>query len=704
MSETQVEPVMGSNVVPRTECADIPQGNTNEETAEISGEAETTPIETEVKEDNIRAMIKLTEDPAFKGLIRPLTASELAALTEDVRIHGPRDPLVVWKGRNIILDGHHRYEICQKHGIPFKIAELEFPNDTEAKIWMLKNQRGRRNMNESQRAMAAVTLESLYSEQAKERMGARTDLGLDLDPSEAGRSAEKAAKDMGVSHQTVSFAKKVTTSGIAELKQMVEANKIAVSTASKVAELSEEQQKTVCAKIEAKAAKKVQDGKNSSRVTSSEVEQIIENLKAPKPKVKTTEQNIAMVEQRLKSTVKVLSGIDTTTQREKLSTLLELAEEISQKVKAIGLKSPAEEHEVEIPPTECQLETNAQLLKTFLDSVAPTKKGIKLKFDSDGLRITELNETKAFVSSAFLPRGYFSKYELEPCEVCLRDIGDLLPNLWKGKVQIFIEPETTYHHDRMMKIYSGYEEGGVMHEAQIPLTKPEFIRKDIEAPQFDPSCRVVVSISSKDFAESLRDIPRTKVDLDGKKRFARYAAFSMEDSLLKVKAREDGSIQKIPCNVNEQGEVDSEFDVSHISDGDIGKMIEKADTIALGMGKDYPLIMDLVLGKMEVRYIMAPLVAEDDPDEYEIYRGVWCHSNGEPVLDDQGNPILEDQERPEAENIVDGESEEAKEAETEKSADMENTGNLETTEGRQPGNDEPGEDSISDIPAEDGNT
>ena len=163
------------------------------------------------KEDNIRAMIKLTEDPAFKGLIRPLTASELAALTEDVRFHGPRDPLVVWKGRNIILDGHHRYEICQKHGIPFKIVELEFPNDTEAKIWMLKNQRGRRNMNESQRAMAAVTLESLYSEQAKERMGARTDLGQDLDPSEAGRSAEKAAKDMGVSHQTVSFAKKVTT-------------------------------------------------------------------------------------------------------------------------------------------------------------------------------------------------------------------------------------------------------------------------------------------------------------------------------------------------------------------------------------------------------------------------------------------------------------------------------------------------------------
>jgi ParB-like chromosome segregation protein Spo0J len=656
------------------------------------------------KENNIRAMIKLTEDPAFKGLIRPLTASELAALTEDVRFHGPRDPLVVWKGKNIILDGHHRYEICLKYDIPFQVVELEFPNDTEAKIWMLKNQRGRRNMNESQRAMAAVTLESLYSEQAKERMGARTDLGQDLDPSEAGRSAEKAAKDMGVSHQTVSFAKKVTTSGIPDLKQMVEANKIAVSTASKVAELSEEQQKTVCSKILAKAAKKAQDGKNSSRVTSSEVEQIIENLNAPKPKVKTTEQNIAMVEQRLKSTVKVLSGIDTTTQREKLSTLLEIAEEIIQKVKAIGLKSPAEEHEIEIPPTECQLETNAQLLKTFLGCVVSTKDGIKLKFDSDGLRITESNEKKSFVSSAFLPRGYFSKYELEPCEVCLRDMGDLLLNLWKGKVQIFIEPETTYHHDRIMKIYSGYEEGGVIHEAQIELANPKYMRKDLGALQLNPGCKAVVSISSKDFAGSLGEIPKKEVDDGSNKKSVRYAAFSMEGSLLKVVALENDTIQKIPCNVIEQGEVCSEFDVYPLSYGDINKVIEKADTITLEMGKDYPLIMDLVLGKMEVRYIMAPLVAEDDPDEYEIYRGVWCHSNGEPVLDEQGNPILDDQERPEAENTVDGESEEAKEAETEKSADVENTGNQEPTEGWQPGNDEPGEASPSDIPIEDGNT
>jgi len=69
--------------------------------------------------------------------------------------------------------------------------------------------------------MLAAKLEALYAEQAKERKGSRTDLGLNLGPGEFGRSAEKAAKDMGVSHQTVSYAKKVSTKGIPELVKLM---------------------------------------------------------------------------------------------------------------------------------------------------------------------------------------------------------------------------------------------------------------------------------------------------------------------------------------------------------------------------------------------------------------------------------------------------------------------------------------------------
>lgn len=164
----------------------------------------------------------LTIDPEFKDLIPPLDQGERDDLKKSIEKEGCRDKLVVCEleGKHILLDGHNRYEICKELGIPFQSTTIKVPNRTEAKIWIIKNQRARRNLNESQRSMLAVKLEALYGEEAKQRKGIRTDLGQNLDLSVAGRSAEKAARDMGVSHQTVSFAKKVVKEGIPELKRL----------------------------------------------------------------------------------------------------------------------------------------------------------------------------------------------------------------------------------------------------------------------------------------------------------------------------------------------------------------------------------------------------------------------------------------------------------------------------------------------------
>jgi hypothetical protein len=128
-----------------------------------------------------------------------------------------------------LLDGHHRYTICHEVGLDFEIREIELPSRDDVKIWIIKNQRGRRNLTPSQLSMLAVKLEAIYSEKAKENMGTRTDLGQDLGQGEGGRSAEKAAEDMGVSRQSVSFAKKVSAKGIPELVRRVASGDIAVS-------------------------------------------------------------------------------------------------------------------------------------------------------------------------------------------------------------------------------------------------------------------------------------------------------------------------------------------------------------------------------------------------------------------------------------------------------------------------------------------
>ncbi len=609
-------------------------------------------------------MPELKINPEFRDLIPPLSQEEFEALKENLSTYGCRDRLIIWKDQNILLDGHHRHQICTVLGIPFETKEIELPSRAEAKIWIIKNQRGRRNLNESQRAMLAVTLNDIYCEQAKERMGTRTDLGQNLAQCEVGRSAEKAAKDMGVSHQSVTSAKKVVEDGIPELKQMVDATILAVSTAAKVAKLAKEDQKKAQVEIDKKAQEKARNDKITSRVTTSEVDRIIRDISSDSTKESNsgTDENLVNVEQRLNGLIRKLSGFETTTQPEKLAELIKIGENILERMRAIGLKSPSHsaERQLEQIPGEFQLEIDAKTLRFLMNSIVPTDDGIKLKFDSDGLRIISYNKEGSFISSAFMPKSYFSKYELEPCEICLRRARDLTSYLHNGKVQIFIEPEATYYKDRFMRVYSSIGDKYVTQEANVELARSEFV-EDVNMPNFSPTCKAVVSIGSKVFVGALRGIKRTVCR--GSASFNRIARLSIEDSFLKIVSQEDGYIQRIPLNVVTAGEAHSTFNIARLSDSDTRTAIEKSNAITIGLGKDYPLIMDLTIGKMQITYMLAPLNEDAQPEEYEEYRGVLVDREGNPVdqptveyrgvlVDREGNPVeptVESVEEPVAE-------------------------------------------------------
>jgi len=88
-------------------------------------------------------------DVEFAGLIPPLSPEERQQLEENIVEHGgARDPLVVWasKGTLTLLDGHNRYEICTRIGLPFDIHEAKFKSKEDARIWIRNNQAGRRNL------------------------------------------------------------------------------------------------------------------------------------------------------------------------------------------------------------------------------------------------------------------------------------------------------------------------------------------------------------------------------------------------------------------------------------------------------------------------------------------------------------------------------------------------------------------------------
>jgi hypothetical protein len=91
-------------------------------------------------------MRELCIDPEFLALIPPLNATERQGLGASILAEGCREPLIVWEEKNILVDGHNRYEICTAHGIAFQIVTRSFPDRTSVMDWMIDNQLSRRNL------------------------------------------------------------------------------------------------------------------------------------------------------------------------------------------------------------------------------------------------------------------------------------------------------------------------------------------------------------------------------------------------------------------------------------------------------------------------------------------------------------------------------------------------------------------------------
>jgi N6-adenosine-specific RNA methylase IME4 len=97
--------------------------------------------------------MQIVVDPEFKALIPSLAPEEYAQLEANVRADGCRDPLVLWAGHNVLVDGHHRFAICTRHSLPFETTEIEFATREAVSDWIDANQLGRRNLTPDQRSI-----------------------------------------------------------------------------------------------------------------------------------------------------------------------------------------------------------------------------------------------------------------------------------------------------------------------------------------------------------------------------------------------------------------------------------------------------------------------------------------------------------------------------------------------------------------------
>ena len=179
-----------------------------------------------------KKLYDLTVDPEFRDLIPPLNEEELKLLEESLVADGCESPLIVWNG--VIVDGHNRYAICRKHEIPFAIQEKNFSSRDDAMLWMLRNQLGRRNLNNYQRVELVLKFEPLVKNAAEQRMLA----GKAANPvptlaqgQTKGRTRDHLSEAAGVSHGTFAKAKKLVQSADEETKRELRAGKVTVNRA-----------------------------------------------------------------------------------------------------------------------------------------------------------------------------------------------------------------------------------------------------------------------------------------------------------------------------------------------------------------------------------------------------------------------------------------------------------------------------------------
>ena len=179
----------------------------------------------------------LKVNPKFENLFAPLSTEEYAGLEQDIiATEGPREPIVVWN--DTIVDGHHRYAICQKHGLPFTTREETFSSEAEAIAWMIKEQFNRRNMSPVARTIAALNAKEALIEIGRQKHGLRKDLADYV--AEPHNTRKLIAEKAGVSDTFVYQVDYVLQHGEAKLKEAMISGEMSVGQAYSIARKADE--------------------------------------------------------------------------------------------------------------------------------------------------------------------------------------------------------------------------------------------------------------------------------------------------------------------------------------------------------------------------------------------------------------------------------------------------------------------------------
>jgi len=223
----------------------------------------------------------LVVNEELKAYIDPLTAEEDEALERSILAEGCRDALVLWG--DVLVDGHNRYRICQKHGLPFQtVQNSRFRSMEDVHLWMIDQHLGRRSISDFQRGVLALRKREIVAERRTRAATApdpatTVDAPADAAPAQAAAdssahaplsSREAIAKAARLSSSQVVMIEKIQKQAAPELVAAIKSGTISLNAAAAVATLPAEEQIAAAnaGKDELKqAAKRVRESKRKPR-------------------------------------------------------------------------------------------------------------------------------------------------------------------------------------------------------------------------------------------------------------------------------------------------------------------------------------------------------------------------------------------------------------------------------------------------------
>jgi polyhydroxyalkanoate synthesis regulator phasin len=218
--------------------------------------------------------MQITVLEELKAYIDPLTPDEHAALERSILAEGCRDALVLWG--DVLVDGHNRYGICQKHGLPFQtVQNPRFQSMEDVHLWMIDQHLGRRSVSDFQRGVLALRKREILAKRRAQTIAATAlrdetapHTPNDPPPNDAVaqpnplKSRADIAKAARLSNSQVVHIEKIQKQAAPELVAAVKSGVISINAAAAVASLPAEEQRSAAlgGKDELKqAAKRVRE-------------------------------------------------------------------------------------------------------------------------------------------------------------------------------------------------------------------------------------------------------------------------------------------------------------------------------------------------------------------------------------------------------------------------------------------------------------